>query len=74
MIFRPLDGTRSQMDKQFDKIKGDEMSKRPLKGDASSSKATYTKPTITRLGKVAQMTAGPSFGQGESGNPFVYKS
>ena len=62
------------MDKQFDTIKLDEKYTRSLEGEASARKASYTKPTIKRLGKVTQMTAGPSFGQGESGNPFVYKS
>jgi len=62
------------MDKQLDTKKGDEKSSGLLEGDASATKASYSRPTIKRLGKVAQMTAGPSFGQGESGQPFVYRS
>lgn len=36
-------------------------------------KAAYQKPELTRFGAVSNLTAGPSFGTGESGNPFAYK-
>lgn len=42
-------------------------------GTAQLQKMPYQKPALSELGKVSHVTAGPSFGTGESGNPFVYK-
>lgn len=61
------------MAENMETLKDQEQRDTKRRAAAPSALRAYQPPTLARLGRVAELTHGPSFGLNESGNPTLFK-